>query len=188
MQNVLRAVTVAGAASLLATSLAFAQPTDAEFKCEQAVSKFGAKFVSAKAKCVDKCLKNFWKGLVPESDCLPPYGGTTLSACITDTVLGEGVPRQFRTAIRRRDPGFRPVRIVPNATTVVTAAPLGSRATRYRTSRARSTASCRAWRASGAAPTGRAEVPVEHGQGALEAGGSASSSATTSARRTSSRA
>jgi len=109
MKDLRRATMLAVAAGLIAAPLAFAQPNPEEFKCEQAVSKAGAKFVSAKAKCVDKCLKNFWKGLVPESDCLPPYGGATLNACITDTVLGlKGAEDKFRTSIQKAcDPGFK---------------------------------------------------------------------------------
>jgi hypothetical protein len=97
------------AAALLAAPAVLAQPTDEEFKCEQAVSKGGAKFVSAKSKCVQKCLANYWKGLVPESDCLPPYGGSTLDACITDTVLGlKGAEDKFRITIQKKcDPGFK---------------------------------------------------------------------------------
>jgi hypothetical protein len=109
MRNLRRIMILAGVAMLVTAPMAFAQATDAEFKCEQSVSKFGAKFVSAKAKCVDKCLKNFWKALVPESDCLPPYGGATLNACITDTVNGlKGAEDKFRTAIQKAcDPGFK---------------------------------------------------------------------------------
>jgi hypothetical protein len=106
MRNLRGATLLAGAATLFVVPLAFGQPTDAEFKCEQAVSKFGAKFVSAKAKCVDKCLKNFWKGLVPESDCLPSYGGAT-ALCIIDNVNGlKGAEDKFRAAILKAcDPG-----------------------------------------------------------------------------------
>ena len=109
MRNLQRMMMLAAAAMLVTAPMAFAQATDAEFKCEQSVSKFGAKFVSAKAKCVDKCLKNFWKGVVPESDCLPPYGGTTATACIADTVNGlKGAEDKFRTAIQKAcDPGFK---------------------------------------------------------------------------------
>jgi hypothetical protein len=91
---------LAGAAVALAAPLALAQPTEAEFKCEAAVSKNGAKFVKAKAKCIDKCLTAFWKGDQPESDCLPPtYGGVT-AECIDDTVLdAKGAQDKFRNAI-----------------------------------------------------------------------------------------
>src|SRR5436190_7205977 len=108
MRNHGRAMLLAGAATLLAAPLVFAQATDAEFKCEATASKAATKFVGAKAKCVSKCLANFWKGVTPESDCLPPYGGSTLSACITDTVLGlKGAEDKFRTTIQKAcDPGF----------------------------------------------------------------------------------
>src|SRR6185369_8576646 len=102
MRNHGRAMLLAGAVTLLAAPLVFAQATDAEFKCEQNVDKAGAKFVGAKSKCVSKCLSNFWKGVTPESDCLPPYGGSTLSACITDTVTGlKGAEDKFRTSIQK---------------------------------------------------------------------------------------
>jgi hypothetical protein len=110
MRNYGRAIMLAGAATLLAAPMVFAQPaTDAQFKCEAAASKAATKFVGAKAKCVSKCLANFWKGTVPESDCLPPYGGSTLNACITDTVLGlKGAEDKFRTSIQKAcDPGFK---------------------------------------------------------------------------------
>jgi hypothetical protein len=110
MRNHGRALLLAVATTLVAAPFAFAQATDAEFKCEQANDKAGAKFVSAKSKCVSKCLTNFWKGTVPESDCLPPYGGSTLSACITDTVLGlKGAEDKFRASIRKAcDPTAKP--------------------------------------------------------------------------------
>lgn len=110
MTDLRRAAMLAGAATLLVVPLAFGQATDAEFKCEQSVSKFGAKFVSAKSKCITKCLNAFWKGQLPsDSDCLPPYGGSTLTACITDTVTGlKGAEDKFRTAIQKAcDPGFK---------------------------------------------------------------------------------
>jgi hypothetical protein len=109
MKTLRRVVAIAGVATLLAAPVAFAQATDEEFTCMQAVSKAGAKFVGAKAKCVDKCLKNFWKGITPEADCLPPYGGTTLDNCITDQVTGlKGAEDKFRISIQKKcDPGFK---------------------------------------------------------------------------------
>jgi hypothetical protein len=88
MNHLGRVTLLAGAAVALVAPLALAQPTPAEFKCEAAVSKSGAKFVKAKAKCIDKCLTAFWKGDGPESDCLPPsYGGAT-AFCIFDASEG----------------------------------------------------------------------------------------------------
>lgn len=102
MKNLRQAIMLGAATSLLMAPLAFAQATDAEFKCEGKASAASSKFVGAKAKCVGKCLQNYWKGLVPESDCLPPYGGATASACIKDTVLGlKGAEDKFSFAIRK---------------------------------------------------------------------------------------
>jgi hypothetical protein len=39
-------------------------------------------FVKKRLACVVKCTKNFWRGAVSESDCVPPYAGKTLE-CIT---------------------------------------------------------------------------------------------------------
>lgn len=99
------------AASLALGSIASAQPaapavTDAEFKCMASVNKAASKFVGSKAKCVMKCLSNFWKGIGPESDCLPPYGGTTLT-CIADPL--KGAEAKYVAAIRKAcDPSFKP--------------------------------------------------------------------------------
>jgi len=88
MNHLGKVTLLAGAAVALMAPLALAQPTPAEFKCEAAVSKSGAKFVKAKAKCIDKCLTAFWKGEGAESDCLPPsYGGAT-AFCIFDSLKG----------------------------------------------------------------------------------------------------
>lgn len=101
-----------GVATLLAAPLASAQPTPAEFKCEAATSKNGAKFISAKAKCVDKCLSNFWKGLGPESDCLPPYGGPT-AFCIFDSL--KGAEGKYAMAIKKAcDPATKPTNECPD--------------------------------------------------------------------------
>jgi hypothetical protein len=35
--------------------------------------------------CVKKCLTLYWKGLAPESDCMPPYGGATFD-CVVGSV------------------------------------------------------------------------------------------------------
>lgn len=109
-------------AALLATGLALGLPgtgwathdpdiTDAEFKCQQAQSKAAGKFVGAKAKCVSKCLANFWKDpmLTPESDCLPPYGGAT-AQCVNDTVLfKKGAENKYAASIKKAcDPITKP--------------------------------------------------------------------------------
>jgi hypothetical protein len=106
MKSFRQAVMLAGAASLLVAPLAFGQATDAEFKCESKATQASTKFVSSKSKCVMKCLQNFWKGLNPESDCLPPYGGATL-ACITDPLKGAEI--KFSLATQKNcDPGLKP--------------------------------------------------------------------------------
>jgi hypothetical protein len=112
MRNLGKASLLTGAAMLLATPMAFAQPTTAEFKCEAAVSKNGAKFVAAKAKCVDKCLTAFWKtgSTTPESDCLPPYGGTTYECIVTNPLKpGKSAEEKFALAIKKAcDPATKP--------------------------------------------------------------------------------
>jgi len=110
MRNLRQATLLAGAATLLLVPLAFAQATDAEFKCEASVDKASAKFVGAKSKCVQKCLASFWKGLLgSDADCLPPYGGAT-AECIKDSVLGlKGAEDKFSASIRKAcDPTFKP--------------------------------------------------------------------------------
>jgi hypothetical protein len=108
MRNLRQASLLAGAALLVVVPLAFGQATDAEFKCEAAADKAGAKFVGAKSKCIQKCLATAWKGLGPFSDCYPPYAGST-GQCINDTVLGlKGAENKFSAAIRKAcDPTFK---------------------------------------------------------------------------------
>ncbi len=105
MKNLHRSM-LAGAATVLLASMAFAQATDGQFKCEQAVDKAGAKFVGAKSKCIQKCLAGAWKGLTPFTDCNPPgYGGTT-QFCIQDSL--KGAEGKFSNAIRKAcDPTFK---------------------------------------------------------------------------------
>src|SRR6185369_274457 len=109
MTRIGRESMLSAAVLLLFVPLAFGQVTDAEFKCEQAVDKAGAKFVGAKSKCVSKCLTTFWKGDGPSSDCFPPYGGVT-AQCIDDTVLNlKGAEDKFGIAIKKAcDPATKP--------------------------------------------------------------------------------
>src|SRR5207244_4192638 len=70
----------------LATS-AGAQPfepdvTNSEFSCMRRVGDEAQDFVKKRLACVIRCTKNFWRGSVPESECVPPYAGKTLE-CIT---------------------------------------------------------------------------------------------------------
>jgi hypothetical protein len=108
MRNLRKATLLAGAGLLLLTPLAFAQATDAEFKCEASVDKAGSKFVAAKSKCVSKCAVNAWKAIGSFSDCFPPYGGST-AQCIQDTVTGlKGAEDKFTASIRKAcDPTFK---------------------------------------------------------------------------------
>ena len=63
-------------------------------------TKYAAKFIAAKNKCVAKCLQYFWKGIGSESDCLPPYSGTTLQCIVDDVTLG-GVENKFQLALEK---------------------------------------------------------------------------------------
>jgi hypothetical protein len=109
MRNFRQATMLAGAAMLLLAPMAFAQATDAEFKCEASASKAAAKFVGSKSKCIQKCSANAWKNIGTFSDCFPPYGGTTLT-CIDDSagLNLKGAEQKFRDAIRKAcDPTFK---------------------------------------------------------------------------------
>jgi len=96
---------LAAAIVLLVVAPAPAQPDQPdvlpkEFSCMTAHTKGASKFWLAKGKCVMKCLTLFWKGLGPESDCLPPYGGITAS-CVNDAVLGKGAENKFEAAVTK---------------------------------------------------------------------------------------
>src|SRR5262249_6567243 len=52
------------------------------FGCMRRVADEAQDFVKKRLACVVKCTKNFWRGSVPASDCVPPYAGKTLE-CIT---------------------------------------------------------------------------------------------------------
>jgi hypothetical protein len=67
---------------LLGASVASAQLSKGEEKCEQTVAKELGKLAVARAKCVTKCDQKLQKGAVPATDCAPPYGNATL-ACLT---------------------------------------------------------------------------------------------------------
>ena len=106
----IKGAVLAGLAGVAIATVASAQLTDAEFKCEAKVSKAGAKFVAQKSKCAAKCITNAIKGVAgyPFSDCFAPYGGST-AQCIDDTVLDlKGAEDKFRDAIRKAcDPSFK---------------------------------------------------------------------------------
>jgi hypothetical protein len=48
-----------------------------EFECMVGSTYAGTKLFTTETKCVARCMTTFWKGLAPESDCLPPYGNAT---------------------------------------------------------------------------------------------------------------
>ncbi|MCW5892257.1 MAG: hypothetical protein KIT14_17185 [bacterium] len=61
--------------------------TKDQLKCQTEASKNLGKFVTAKTKCVTKCLVAARKSGGSFADCLPPYGGAT-AACILDPAKG----------------------------------------------------------------------------------------------------
>jgi pimeloyl-ACP methyl ester carboxylesterase len=73
-----------------------------ELECETATSKALAKFVKAKGKCVEKCLKGRRKGGGPYDDCRAPYGGET-AACIADPEKGAEAKAREKIAKRCAD-------------------------------------------------------------------------------------
>ena len=105
-----------GVASLALGSIASAQPadpTDAEFKCMTGVSKAGAKFTGAKAKCAAKCQAGAAKvpPVNPISDCYAPYtvGSATEKCIVTDPLKpGKSAEEKYVAAIRKAcDPSFK---------------------------------------------------------------------------------
>jgi hypothetical protein len=72
--------------SVVAARESLAQPNQPdvlpkEYDCMKAHTYYGGKFIAGKLKCVTRCLAYFQKGITPENDCLPPYGGDT-ALCI----------------------------------------------------------------------------------------------------------
>jgi hypothetical protein len=103
----MRRFVMAGLVILLgvaAAGTAFAQPElpdvlPKEFTCMSTQTKGASKFFAAKVKCASRCMTYFWKGIMPEGDCMPPYGGTT-SLCVNDTVYGaKGAENKFELAL-----------------------------------------------------------------------------------------
>ncbi len=80
------AVSVVLHAHSQATALEVPPSKDA-LKCEAGTSKSLAKFVKAKGKCVQKCLKSQRKTAGPYTDCSAPYGGEA-ATCIQDAKKG----------------------------------------------------------------------------------------------------
>ena len=105
MVKFMKGALLAGVATFALGSVASAQLTDAEFKCQTSVSKAGGKFVGSKAKCAGKCITNAGKAIEPYADCFAPYGGATLT-CIADPL--KGAEAKFAAAIRKAcDPTFK---------------------------------------------------------------------------------
>jgi hypothetical protein len=107
MVKFMKGALLVGAASLALGSVASAAlPNKAELKCMTSVSKAGAKFTGAKAKCAIKCQGNAAKLVNPIAECYAPYAGTTLT-CITEPVLRKGAEEKYEDAIRKAcDPSF----------------------------------------------------------------------------------
>jgi hypothetical protein len=108
MVKFMKGALLAGVASFALASVAAAAPlTDAEFKCQQGVSKSGAKFVAAKAKCASKCISTFRKNVPGDgyddiNDCYAPYGGNTLKCIVTDPLKpGKSAEEKFAAAIKK---------------------------------------------------------------------------------------
>jgi len=106
MAKFVKGTLLAGVVSLAIGSVASAQLTDAEFRCQRKVNKAGSDFVKSKMKCVSRCMTNARNGLNPLSYCFPPYGGSTLT-CITEQTFRKGAEEKFSDAIRKScDPTF----------------------------------------------------------------------------------
>jgi hypothetical protein len=119
MVKFMKGALLAGVASFALTSVASAAPiSDAEFKCQAGVSKAGAKFVAAKAKCASKCLTNARKPtpIGSPTDCFPPYAGFAQTCIITDPLKpGKSAEEKFAAAIKKAcDPATKPGAECPN--------------------------------------------------------------------------
>src|SRR5262245_40255821 len=100
MVKFMKGALLAGVASFALTTVVSAAPiTDDQFKCQAGVSKSGAKFVGAKAKCASKCLQNAIKGLHTSTECFPPYQGEAEKCIITDPLKpGKSAEEKFSAA------------------------------------------------------------------------------------------
>jgi hypothetical protein len=91
MMGRLRMATVAGVCFAATTVLAQVPGlTKDAFKCESSTGTALSKFVAAKTKCVTKCFDTQRKTSGPYTDCVAPFGGTTLT-CITTPPKGAEV-------------------------------------------------------------------------------------------------
>jgi hypothetical protein len=109
----IRIAVIVAVGTLLVAPHVYAQSTDAEFKCAVSANKAGSKFVGAKSKCVQKCLANAWKGLVPFPDCYPPYAGAAYACIVNDPLKpGKSAEEKFSAAIAKAcDEAVDPVKL-----------------------------------------------------------------------------
>jgi len=84
---------VALGAALGLTTVARAQLTDDESKCQIGTSLAQGKFVTEKAKCLIKCEQGARKTppLNPRTDCFTPFGGATATCVQLATTKAEGL-------------------------------------------------------------------------------------------------
>ena len=78
-------------------SALLAPSTKDQLKCEAGTSKSLAKFVNAKRRCIQKCLKGGRKNGGPYAECGAPYGGAT-AGCIQDAEKGAEAKARARNA------------------------------------------------------------------------------------------
>jgi hypothetical protein len=81
--------------------------TNPEFTCQKKSSRAAARYLGTVLRCGARCQRRFFKGLVPATDCYPPYGGATAEcAAAADAKL--------RTSIEGAcDPATHPGRDCP---------------------------------------------------------------------------
>jgi hypothetical protein len=106
MVKFMKGALLVGVASLALGSVATAQEsnglTPAEFKCMTGLSKAGAKFTGAKAKCAAKCQTNASKATEAISDCYSPYAGATADCIIHNNLKpGKSAEELYVAAIRK---------------------------------------------------------------------------------------
>jgi hypothetical protein len=81
-------IALAVSATLQLATLASAQLTKDEFKCESLTGGTLAKFVGAKGKCVQKCLTRARKTGGPYTGCFAPFTDPATNICVNDPVKG----------------------------------------------------------------------------------------------------
>jgi len=108
MVKFMKGALLVGVASLALGSVAMAQDSDGlkpeEFKCMTGLSKAGAKFTGAKAKCAMKCQQSASKVPPAEdrADCYSPYGGATADCIVHNNLKpGKSAEELYVAAIRK---------------------------------------------------------------------------------------